>query len=226
MKVNKTLAVLPLMGTLFVSAISSAIAAEITVFVGYADNLRPSPYFPNPWDGSPNVIFLGQHGGEFDAGAIRLQNTGVNDVLLGSGAHVNGFRNGADFRLWDGYIGSGITIHPGQSLILTQTNVSENFDTSDQPILTEAQRTNDQPKIHVTLNNTEQLFVDTAQVLNTGGFDLALRNNTNESLQWRLIGTTGINDPGGFGVPEPGSLALLTGTAVFGTSLMLRRRRK
>ena len=31
---------------------------------------------------------------------------------------------------------------------------------------------------------------------------------------------------GGFGVPEPGSIALLTGMAVFGAKLLLRRRRK
>src|SRR5262249_57359948 len=42
--------------------------AGIEVFVGYADNLRPNSSFPTPWQGPPNVGFLGG-GPSFDAGA-------------------------------------------------------------------------------------------------------------------------------------------------------------
>lgn len=78
-------------------------------------------------------------------------------------------------------------------------------------------------------------FSDTGHVLDTGGYDSAGYNhihtggngqpefNTNESLNWRLIGTTGINDPGGTSnVPEPGSLALVAAALV---AVASRRRR-
>ena len=89
-----------------------------------------------------------------------------------------------------------------------------------------------------TLNgSTSSIFNDTAHVLDTGGFDSAGYShlhtggsgvptfNTNESLNWRLIGTTGINDPGGgVGVPEPATLGLLSlGLAGIGFA---RRKRK
>ena len=43
----------------------------MTAYVGYADDLRSSPFFPMPWQGDPNVIFLGG-GSPVDAGAFRL----------------------------------------------------------------------------------------------------------------------------------------------------------
>jgi YD repeat-containing protein len=48
----------------------------LSVYVGYADNLRASPAFPVPWQGSPNVVFFGNSGGSpvYDAGAVRLDN--------------------------------------------------------------------------------------------------------------------------------------------------------
>jgi len=41
--------------------------------VAYGDNLRPSGFFPTPWKGAPNTLFIG-NGPTFDAGAIRLDN--------------------------------------------------------------------------------------------------------------------------------------------------------
>ena len=61
----------------------------ITVELGYADNLRPNGYFPNPWNGSPNTIFDGDldRPGAYDGGAILITNTTsspitVNDVSV------------------------------------------------------------------------------------------------------------------------------------------------
>ena len=69
----------------------------------------------------------------------------------------------------------------------------------------------------MVLNGTN--FLDTAHVLDTGGFDLVNASPCpnpvdspgacNESLQWRLIGTSGIGNPGGGNVPEPATLFLL-----------------
>src|SRR5262249_40413220 len=51
------------------------------------------------------------------------------------------------------------------------------------------------PTVRVTIAGTPITFSDTAHVLDTGGFDLACRSN--ESLQWRLIGTSGIENQAG-----------------------------
>src|SRR5438876_7030913 len=62
---------------------------NLAVFLGYAEdketNTPPPGAFPNPWDGSPNVVFLGgpvvgqTACGKlplcYDAGAIRLDNS-------------------------------------------------------------------------------------------------------------------------------------------------------
>lgn len=58
--------------------------ASIRVYLGYADDQQaPLKFFPNPWDGSPNVLFMGAKTffGEppafYDAGAIRIDNMEV-----------------------------------------------------------------------------------------------------------------------------------------------------
>jgi hypothetical protein len=56
------------------------------------------------------------------------------------------------------------------------------------------------PVVHLTLNGIPATFTDTGQILNTGGFDFGNRLQRNESLQWRLIGTTTPLFPGGGGV--------------------------
>jgi len=66
----------------------------------------------------------------------------------------------------------GLTLAPGQIAIFTQTN-GENFDTSDTPNLNTTHNPN-QPVIHLTLDTFGTLdYIDSKQVLNTGGFDLA-----------------------------------------------------
>jgi len=199
-------------------------AGSVAVYVGYADGIRTSgnSFFPNPWDGSAGVTFLGA-GTNYDSGAIMFVNNTAANITLDQGFHVDGFHNGADFQLWDSLIGaSGTVITPGHKLILTQT-ADNNFDSSDQPILGQGSKTSDQPVIHAGFDgNAFNTYVDTKQVLNTGGFDLASLG-TNEALNWRLIGTTGIENPGG-AVPEPGVVGLLASGIVCGGSLILRRR--
>src|SRR5947208_814000 len=54
------------------SAVASG-GSPLHVFIGYADGVRgSSPDFPAPWEGDPNVVFVGGSESEaFDAGAIR-----------------------------------------------------------------------------------------------------------------------------------------------------------
>src|SRR5947209_3085896 len=72
-----------LLGALGLTAVLAAgqpaHAASVTAYVGYADDVRSSPFFPNPWEGSPDVLFLGS-GSDVDSGAFRLDNTGSSDL--------------------------------------------------------------------------------------------------------------------------------------------------
>jgi hypothetical protein len=197
--------------------------ADLNVYVGYGDSLRGSPFFPSPWLGDPNVLFEGS-GSPWDAGAFRFDNTGASDVTL-KNVSVDHLTDGTVYSIW----GAGpLVVHPSEIAIFTQTT-QYNFDTSDNaPGHTPGSPAPDQPEIHVNVDGTDTTYTDSGQVLNTGGYDLAAFPNDlipsgNEALQWRLIGTTGIEDPGGH-APEPGSLALL---ATGGLPLLgvLRRRR-
>jgi hypothetical protein len=171
--------------------------ADVIVYVGYAENERTPIFFPNPWIGSPNTTYLGYGGPDFDTGAILFQNTGPGDVTISPGVYADGFTDGSKFQLWDTLIGHGVTLHPGQNLILAGTE-SRNFDSSDHPIQTTPDSS--KPVIHVTINGVARTYVDSGQVLNTGGLDVGNGLLRNESLQWRPIGTTGILYPGGTGV--------------------------
>ena len=171
-----------------------AMAVDIGVFVGYADNIRPSAFFPTPWLGDPGILDVGHAAGLiFDAGAIRIDNN-TGAALTVDNVTVDGFGNGASFSLWGSF-----TIPSGMKAILTQTTVEENFDTSDQFLPGNACCTpighgvEPFPKVHITIGGQTMTFGDSAHVLDTGGFDLGDLgpNGTNEAHQWRLIGTTG-----------------------------------
>ena len=106
---------------------------------------------------------------------------------------------------------------------------------SNGPIASEASCVNNSPIVTFTIGGVSTDLKDSGHVLDTGGYDSACCNhlhtggggvaqfNTNESLQWRLIGTTGIGNPGGGQVPEPSSIALF-GTSLLGCVALLRRK--
>jgi hypothetical protein len=162
--------------------------SNLAVFVAYNDTEHPGGTSPDPWNGSPNVTFWGgTTDGLYDTGAVLLQNLGSTAVLIDPGFYVDGFANGARFQLWDGFIGAGFLLQPGQSVILAQTG-GRDFDTSDQPIIANpADRTTNQPVIHMTLNGQQVAYVDAGQVLNTGGFDVGNAYGISESIPWQQI---------------------------------------
>ncbi len=165
--------------------------SALAVSVGYADGTTPSPQHPTPWQGSPNVTYVGG-GAPVRAGAIRLDNPTGSPVTV-DGVTVDLQRANAVFSLWRNF-----TIPAWGSAILTQT-APGNFNTSAYPIVScggsLAPGETRVPKITVAAGGGVATFLDTAHVLDTGGFDASCRGN--ESLQWRAIGTSGIEAPAG-----------------------------
>ena len=195
--------------------------ASYIVQVGYADGLRGSPNFPNPWFGDPGISFFGHFNppsdSGADSGAIRIIDNGATPITIDA-ISVDGFENGASFALWGGFLPA--VLLPGDSAIFTETAFN-NFDSSDQPIHGPPGSAF-KPVVHITVDLVPSDFTDVGQVLNTGGFDLA-QLGTNEALGWRDISSTcGINCRGN--APEPATLALL-GLAFAAMGVVGGRRR-
>ena len=113
--------VLALVAALLVAVTASA--GTIVVYVGYADNLRASGFFPTPWLGDPGVVSQTPSGQSLDTGAVRLDNnTGAAVTISGFTVTLGG---GQVFNIW-----SPLTIPNGGIGIFTQTG-SYNFDSSD-----------------------------------------------------------------------------------------------
>ncbi|MDB5357483.1 MAG: hypothetical protein JWN24_3936, partial [Phycisphaerales bacterium] len=169
--------------------LSTTLAPPVSVSVAYYDTEHASPPAPNPWMGSPNTTFFGNVDatGVWDGGAILVTNPGTANVTISPGLRVDGFANGASFQLWDGNIGSGLVLAPGKSVVFAQPTTGQ-FDTSDQPIINvPAQRTNNQPVVHLTINGQTYDLTDSTQVLNTGGFDPGEAYHVSESLPWTQL---------------------------------------
>jgi hypothetical protein len=81
---------------------------------------------------------------------------------------------------------------------------NSNSDSSDTP--NGSRHSTKTPQIHLTLNGQAFTFTDTGQILNTGGKDFGTTPGRNESLQWRLVGTSDAYLPGGSGVRPPAVL--------------------
>ena len=166
--------------------------SPLEVSVGFADNSSPSANFPEPWnETNPLINFVGG-GTVYRAGAIRLDNPGSLPVTVDS-VKVDLGRPGPVFQLWQ-----NIVVPAGGSTILTQAQ-DGNFNTSASPIvgcgLQLAQNETRIPKVTVTIAGTSTDYMDSAHVLDTGGFDSSCRGN--QSLDWRAIGSAGIESAGG-----------------------------
>src|SRR5215813_10460712 len=106
--------------------LATAKADPISVFVGYADNLRASGFFPSVWIGTPGVVSQSPAAQTFDSGAIRLDNTSGSPITI-SNFSVFFPSNGSTFAIW-----SPLTIAAGGTGIFAQNNGNDTqFDTSD-----------------------------------------------------------------------------------------------
>src|SRR6266851_5561497 len=151
----------------------------LSVYVGYADGLRPGgSIFPFPWQGSPGVTFIGAC--QFDAGALRFDNSGNTDITLDKvTVDIAQFH----FDIWP----ANLVVPAHQILILTQTGCF-NFDTSDFSGAGCGGNNGVLPLVNVTRGGVTTTTTDTNQVLNTHGFDLACQGN--ESISWQRIAGT------------------------------------
>jgi hypothetical protein len=76
-------------------------AGTITVYVGYADNLRPSGFFPTPWLGDPGVVSQTPTGESLDTGAVRIDNnTGAAITISGMTVTLGGDRSSLSGARW------------------------------------------------------------------------------------------------------------------------------
>ncbi|MEA2490482.1 MAG: hypothetical protein QOH21_2274, partial [Acidobacteriota bacterium] len=191
-----------------IAPVQVANSAGLEVSVAFADNATPSADFPTPWQGAPNVLYLGG-GAPVNAGAIRIDNTSGAPVPIDR-VTVDLQRGNAVFSLWNNFV-----IPANGSAILTQTTPGD-FDTSAYPIVpcggTLAANETRVPKITVTIGGIAQSFLDSRHVLDTGGFDSSCRGN--ESLQWRAVGTRGTEAPAGVLSLTPGSVSGSGGSPV------------
>jgi hypothetical protein len=190
------------------SRAAGATTSGLTVSVGYAEDKHQSSLspgaFPVPWSGSPNTIFLGNpvFGSNacgtlphcYDAGAIRLDNSGSSDITVGSVSvdDHSSIPGGKVFNLWGSF-----TVPAGKSVILTQDPPGnnpgyDNFDTSGAP-KGNCTPLSVAPTVTITIAGAPTTLVDSTHVLDTNGIDTeSCQTQQNEAIQWRHIGTAGV----------------------------------
>jgi hypothetical protein len=171
-------------------------APRIAVFAGYYDTHHPSlpQPKPDPWEGSPNVTFVGRpdsESGGWDSSAVRVDNL-TQGALRRVTVTVD---IGSDsYALW-----GRRTIPSGASLILTQMGL-ETFDGSDtnpagcygcDPELCITAVSDTIPVIHLRIGGRIASYFDTGQILNTHGVDSAgcpyTGTRNDESEDWQAV---------------------------------------
>jgi hypothetical protein len=202
---------------------TAAKADTFSVYTGYADNLRPSGFFPTPWIGAPGVVSESSGAQSFDSGAILIVNTGSTALNI-SNFTVSNFNDGTVYNFW-----SALPIAVGGSGIFTQTT-SYNFDSSDNsgnfgptngifPLdpgsngiggcSSSGASCTHAPLVAFTDNSTAYSFSDTGHILDTGNYDFVNYSpDGNESIKWNLIGSAADRN-GTSGVPEPSTWAMM-----------------
>lgn len=228
LRLGKSASVLAFLFAVIVGIAQStpAMAVGFDVYVGYADGLRGTGFFPDPWDGSPGVTFRGVNDSAMDAGAILIRNTSgaaltIHDVMV----TING--SGPIQPNWS----LPVTLASNAMLILTET-AHYNFDTSDtNPISPVGVAVTDCsvtcPIVSVDTGSGFIAFKDSTHTLDTLGYDFAALG-LNESFNWRLIGScAGPGCGGGVGaVPLPATLPLLgIGLGMLGFSGVRRQKK-
>jgi hypothetical protein len=161
----------------------------VKLAVGYADTLHTSPGFhPHPWqfaaNARPDVDFVGTDS-PWDAGALKITNPSavpltVDDVSVDF--TVFGFTF-VTYDLWGPY---PRTVAGKSTLILTQTDFF-NFDTSEPGGFVSCFDIGITGVVHVTVgagSPETKTFVDSGQILNTGGIDVANCGGGNEGHEW------------------------------------------
>jgi hypothetical protein len=184
-------------------------SSSLSVFFGYAEdketNNPPAGAFPVPWSGAPNTIFLGGPVvGQtacgalpfcYDAGAIRLDNSGSSDVTIDNVSvdiHSS-IAGGKVFSLWGSF-----TVPAGESVILTENPPNnnpgyDNFDTSGYPKNNCIPLTIE-PTATFTIGGVPTTIVDSTHILDTHGIDLgSCKPKQNESIPWAQVGFLGVN---------------------------------
>ncbi|HEU5002390.1 MAG TPA: DUF6531 domain-containing protein [Actinomycetota bacterium] len=129
----------------------------------------------------------------YDGGAIEVVNTSGAAVTVNS---LTATFSTCTFNIWP----ANVSLPAGGTLIYTQTisgpsggcQTNGSFDTSDVGPngSTWSSCTNSGviPLVNITVNNTAESFTDSAQVLNTGGIDVAnCPLNSNESKPWTQV---------------------------------------
>ncbi len=175
---------------------------------------------PSPWQGDPGVVFLGcaasapECGGDYEAGAIRIDNPPTNPALTLTAASVT--IGPCTFTPWGQFLPA--TVGPGQILILTQTGVLGppqpppcdaslppvlrpyfNFDTALGPFDNPPNFNCDPalvpfPVITLTFANGFTLTVtDTQEVLNAGGANRFVCQGLPNSAPWTPVSPQSIS---------------------------------